>query len=212
MAKIKPLLRQVERIQDVLQTTDWLVGIIRAPHVLKDHPYWSDKPQNSPYIFSFMAHSISLPNVQIQTQELNLNGYKIRIPLEAQYSGELSITLFEDQAVKSITAVRDWFQAIHNYRFQRRVSSELAKQNAYKADIDISLHTHAARISPVTSSQPNPTVEVRIPLTFRVYGVFPSGMNLPELNSQKTGEPIMLNMTFSYDYFEIKTDENSRLS
>jgi len=207
MAKIKPLLRQVGQIQDILQTTDWLVGIIKAPYILKDHPYWSDKPQNSPYIFSFMTNSISLPNLQIQTQEINLNGYRVRIPLEAQYSGELSITLFEDQNVRSIIAVREWFQAIHDYRRQRRVSSESARQNAYKANIDISLHTHAAKISPVNRSQPNPDVNVKVPLTFKMYGVFPTGMNLPELNSQKTGEPFMLNMTFSYDYFEIKTEK-----
>lgn len=201
MAKIKPLLKQVSKVQDVLQTTDWVVGVIYTPKAIESIPFWKDLDQNGPYIFSFMANTVSLPSIQTQTAEINLYGYKVKVPLETQWSGELSITFFEDQNVKSTQAVREWFKTIHEYNGNVRVSSETYGINAYKAIIDISLHTHAA----VISQEDNPDVTLKVPLTYRVYGVFPTNVSFPELTSQKSGEPLMLNVSFAYDYFEVIT-------
>lgn len=203
MALIKPLLRQVAFVQNVLYTTDWVASISYVPPVLEGNPFWMDRKQDQPYIFSFMVHSISLPQIQSNVGEVAFAGFRVRVPMEMPRSGELQLVFLEDQKAKVVRALMEWVKAIHDYRLNKRPDSESRGWNAYKSVMDIALHTHAATISPPEVTPPE--VDVLFPIAYRLYGVWPTSISFPELTSQKTGDIFMVNASFSYDHFEVFT-------
>jgi hypothetical protein len=200
MAYLRPSVKHLQILSNVFKTTDWVAKMVKPlPDPIADLPFFRDSEVNS---FSMMVHSISFPAIQSNVQEVSISGFKIRVPVDTEFSNTVSITLHETTSARVIDALWKWQRAIEDPLYKK-------KEKSYKGTMIIFQHDPIANHGPENQLPKDEKAPVASRVQYHLYGVAIAGFTLPDFSGDKPGEIVRPVATFSYDWMEIKTEETN---
>lgn len=193
MPFLRPSIKHLQMISDVPKTTDWVVKLLEPlPSPISSLPFFKDRVVS----FSMFANSISFPQVQSNVQEVSISGYKIRVPVDTEFSGTINIVFHETVDYEALLALWEWQKAIES-------PNTKVKKEKYKAKMAIYPHKPIAKQGPNYPLPRNERVRVQAPIAYILYGVAISGLTLPDFTGDKNGEVVRPTATFSFDWMNI---------
>jgi len=200
---LRPSIKHLRSLSSVLRTTDWIVRLLEPlPDPIASLPFYGDRVDG----FSMMANQISFPQIQSNVQEVSISGFKVRVPVDTEFSGTITVTFHETVKAEVIRSLWAWQKAIEDPNTKK-------KAGRYKANMVIYPHSPVSKEGP---NRPLPREEiavVNVPVAYKLYGVAIAGLSLPDFSGDKVGEIVRPTATFSYDWMDIvKENFNVRLS
>lgn len=134
---------------------------------------------------SYFVKSASLPALTIGEIEVNWFGQKYKVAGDITFD-EYSITFLQDYDFKIKSAIEKWMKSVADH-----IKGSRGEHLNYKSTINI----HQLGRS-----------QNEILRTYKLVGAFPKQMNANELSMESTDSIQELEVTFSYDWWEV--DEN----
>mgnify|MGYP000122315419 CR=1 FL=1 len=200
MAYLRPSVKHLQILSNSFKTTDWIAKMVKPlPDPISSLPFFRDSEVES---FSMLVHSISFPSIQSNIQEVSISGFKIRIPVDTDFSNTVSIVLHETTSARVIEALWKWQKAIED-------PSSKVKEEKYKGEMIIFQHNPLANHGPEYQIPRDEKAPVKSRVQFYLHGVAIAGFTLPDFSGDKPGELVRPTATFSYDWMEVKFEETT---
>lgn len=191
----RPSINHLRRMSNILRTNDWIVYLsLPVPRAVSDLEFFKDK---SILNFSMLAHQVSFPQVQSSLQEVSISGFKIRVPVDTDYPGTVTITFHETTDLKATYALWEWQKAIEH-------PNTKVKDDDYKGKMIITLTSPISKEPPNYPLPKDEKVDVTAPLVVTLWGVAIAGIQFPDLTSDKQGDLFRPTATFSYDWADFE--------
>lgn len=187
-------------MSNVLRTNEWIVYFsLPVPRSLSDLAFFKDKTILN---FSMMAHQVSFPQVQSNVQEVSISGFKIRVPIDTDFPGTITITFHETTDLKATWALWTWQKTIEH-------PNTKVKDDDYKAKMVLVLTSSVSKEGPNYPLPREEEARVSAPLVATLWGVAIAGINFPDLTSDKQGDIFRPTATFSYDWMDLEYSPES---
>jgi len=194
MPYIKPSINHLKKMSNVLKTSEWIVFFnLPLPAPIDGLEFYKNDAMLN---FSMMAQNISFPQVQSSVQEVSVSGFKIRVPVDTDFPGTITITFHETTDSKAVWALWTWQKAVEH-------PNTKIKDGDYKAIMRISPVSPISKQGPTYPLPKDESARVYRPLEYVLYGVSIAGINFPDLGSEKQGDIFRPTATFSYDWMDI---------